>query len=651
MKSFGFNNPVLRQWNFEILVAATAIGVLVALSIVLFNFDAKPIFDGPVLTLNAIVSTLSTTNRVCLLTILASTISQWNWLLFSDTPRRLLDFEYVSAASRGPLGSLKVLLNSRIFGGVILRIGALVTVLTIALDPFAQQLVQLKNEMKAAEPGSGVQASISKVDYYTGAGSTMIAAWPDDLVVKDGRMSGSQVARVYFNHDMEFALMVKFAGPMAGFTQQPNFNCSSAKCGFKTFKSLAVCSKCENITSSIKERKRYGRPFAPARNPESNSNEEMTEYFLPNGLYLSNFNRDNPIIDRKIPKDLYMTMFGTGDPKRTVAMKSVDTLVWAQSFIKVNDSDLFRAWPPVFNVSAEECALYYCIKEFNASVENGTLQETSVELKTHRRIPSSWQITSKRAKKYKLPDWTQDYLAFDPILSAFPRSALRLGDPKSSESWAASQVGVNSNSILFKRLFTTCIRGRDNCTADNEDRSWDAPNGYLTGTFDDQYEPKSAYKLGLSTNLSSIFENLAFSMTTAMRNAADGTDPDKILANYTYTANHAETLNHTVTKGTVLVPITVYSITWPWITLHCVATLGCLVFLILTISSTSKAEIPAWKPSELAIFSQTAGTKKVFTGHETHSELEEKARKASVILLGKQDIDSELEREEEIMLR
>lgn len=110
-------DSVLRQWGFEIFCIVMAIGVLVAMAVVMSVFDSQPVFDGPLVTLNAIISTLSTASRVSLLAMFASTISQWNWLLFSGKNRRLLDFEHLAEASRGPLGSLKVLLNSHIAEG------------------------------------------------------------------------------------------------------------------------------------------------------------------------------------------------------------------------------------------------------------------------------------------------------------------------------------------------------------------------------------------------------------------------------------------------------------------------------------------------------------------------------------------------------
>lgn len=117
MRQLISNGSLLGQWMLEIGSITLASAAVAAMVILLINFDGKRVFDGPMVTLNAIISTLSTTTRVCLLAMLASSISQWNWLLFSTKPRRLVDFEYFSAASRGPLGSLKLLLDFRILGG------------------------------------------------------------------------------------------------------------------------------------------------------------------------------------------------------------------------------------------------------------------------------------------------------------------------------------------------------------------------------------------------------------------------------------------------------------------------------------------------------------------------------------------------------
>lgn len=52
----------------------------------------------------------------------------------------------------------------------VVRVGALLTILTIALDPFAQQLVQLGEELKSVEPDHSLRAEIKTAPGYNRIG-------------------------------------------------------------------------------------------------------------------------------------------------------------------------------------------------------------------------------------------------------------------------------------------------------------------------------------------------------------------------------------------------------------------------------------------------------------------------------------------------
>lgn len=107
----------LRPWILEIAATFSSIALLVALVVVLAYFDQKAIFDTGIATLNSIISVLSTASKAMLLFAIANAISQWNWILFAASPRRLYDFERVTDASRGPFGSVRLLWNTNFRGG------------------------------------------------------------------------------------------------------------------------------------------------------------------------------------------------------------------------------------------------------------------------------------------------------------------------------------------------------------------------------------------------------------------------------------------------------------------------------------------------------------------------------------------------------
>jgi len=80
-------------------------------------------------------------------------VSQYKWLHFRASPRKLVDLDLIEEAGRGPLGSL-VLLARRPMG--LASIAAAVTLLALALETFVQQTVQLNPRDVAVEDGKAV---------------------------------------------------------------------------------------------------------------------------------------------------------------------------------------------------------------------------------------------------------------------------------------------------------------------------------------------------------------------------------------------------------------------------------------------------------------------------------------------------------------
>ncbi|OJD28995.1 uncharacterized protein BKCO1_990001 [Diplodia corticola] len=135
----------LTLWLVETVAVIFSAASLAALAVLLAVTDGKVIFDWHGVTLNTIVSILSTASKVSVMLALSESISQWKWILFGDKMRPLMDFERIDWASRGPLGSLKMMVHCR--GAAILKIGAITTIIALAVDPFAQQLVQYRQEL------------------------------------------------------------------------------------------------------------------------------------------------------------------------------------------------------------------------------------------------------------------------------------------------------------------------------------------------------------------------------------------------------------------------------------------------------------------------------------------------------------------------
>ena len=102
-------------WVFEVLAFIVTFLSLVCLIMLLKYFDQQPIFKWHGVSLNTIVSVLSSTliKPMLMLTVSAG-ISQWKYIAFSNTKTRLIQFDRLDSASRGALGSLELLWETRV---------------------------------------------------------------------------------------------------------------------------------------------------------------------------------------------------------------------------------------------------------------------------------------------------------------------------------------------------------------------------------------------------------------------------------------------------------------------------------------------------------------------------------------------------------
>jgi hypothetical protein len=81
--------------------------------ILLLKYDGKPIQEWTqTVTLNATISVLATLARTTMLLSTAACISQYGWIWYQGEMYPLGDFELIAQASKGPGGSLKMLLRS-----------------------------------------------------------------------------------------------------------------------------------------------------------------------------------------------------------------------------------------------------------------------------------------------------------------------------------------------------------------------------------------------------------------------------------------------------------------------------------------------------------------------------------------------------------
>lgn len=98
-------------WMWEVLSLLGAFVILVAVAVVLGVYDGRPSPMLGGLTLNTIIAFAATLFRILLMVPVTACICQWTWIWLETGYRPLADVVKFDAASRGPLGSLGLLIE------------------------------------------------------------------------------------------------------------------------------------------------------------------------------------------------------------------------------------------------------------------------------------------------------------------------------------------------------------------------------------------------------------------------------------------------------------------------------------------------------------------------------------------------------------
>lgn len=191
---------------------ALSLTSMAAIVIVLIGYDSRvfPSVPGDI-SLNAIVATLSTISKTSLIFFVSAVLGQLKWDWCEQQPRQLEDLDTFDQASRGPLGATKLLLGKT--GRSVASIGAVITILALALDPFVQQVVG--------------------------------TAELDTLGDSDDAWAERQTSPAYFtvmdNTDAEYRELLNGAIWNDASVYEQRANCPRGNCRFESFDTLEFC--------------------------------------------------------------------------------------------------------------------------------------------------------------------------------------------------------------------------------------------------------------------------------------------------------------------------------------------------------------------------------------------------------------------------
>ncbi|KAL2839639.1 hypothetical protein BJY01DRAFT_237013 [Aspergillus pseudoustus] len=215
------------SWLWEIASLVFSAACVVAMVAVLINTQGMALAAwGLSIAPNTVISVLATVSKTSLLLPVTESISQLKWLHFNRA-HRLSDLDLYNNASRGPLGALFFVFRLPLTLG---SLGAIITIVALAFDPFAQQLVSYPSR-QAALHNETASFRVSQV-YESGA---------------------------YYNQQngidnyTDFAMQGAIYNGVFGSPSPRAFTCPTSHCKWPDNSSyilLGVTGGCENVTDS-----------------------------------------------------------------------------------------------------------------------------------------------------------------------------------------------------------------------------------------------------------------------------------------------------------------------------------------------------------------------------------------------------------------
>ncbi|CAG8057820.1 unnamed protein product [Penicillium salamii] len=398
-ESVYYKRKVASKWSlfssvflWEILAMILASGLLLAIILILAKYNHQPQPDWRYVSLNSVISWLSTIAKACLLFCITEGIGQLKWTWFTRSDQPISHFRIFDSASRGLFGSLDLIwsLKARHFA----VLGSLAVILALAFDPFTQNLIRYYPKLGHDMLETAV---LSKAFTYNSYGAPSNSFYFADPQLR------ANVYNSLFNSDSSRPWSI------------PPFTCSSGNCTWEDpITTLAMTSRCENITDKLQS---HCEPLPPSG---TNVRLPTDPTFSNCSIYLSSESAHTPenitvdfISDTIMGKPIVMGAIGTLASKDSllhpIQIIAPDWLI-AKSLYSGHFS-LDQQW------QAFECSLIPVVRSFRANVTNGAYHEETLgvweEIPNYDEGDSSLKIDPQWGPEMGIQD--EQVFVLDPI--------------------------------------------------------------------------------------------------------------------------------------------------------------------------------------------------------------------------------------------
>lgn len=344
-----FQRLFTNWWMWEILSLLWGIiGVLIIVALLLvYNNRPQSDWSGSI-SLNSLVALLTTVAKLGFVSANTAALGQlrWNWY---SSPRPLGDWVTFDQASRGsPSGSASLMWKIR--GLHLAPIGAFVSLAAIFFSSLTQQaLVFVQDSGTTQAQENAILSRSFSYSAETTRPFSVVDGSPTTFIAPSNTKMLAAVAFVAFN---------------ASSNVEPGFGlgttCSTGTCLFDVFSSLAACSQCDELDEVI--------------DTDCSSGTCVYRYTSNNTLSESATLRTGNVLNTTNNEPIYTTLnvsstTGLGDDFGVFNYISLFTNYTSSP--TSNNINLASG-----NTSATRCHISLCVKTFNASILNGTYQET-----------------------------------------------------------------------------------------------------------------------------------------------------------------------------------------------------------------------------------------------------------------------------------
>ncbi|KAI0120735.1 hypothetical protein BJ170DRAFT_715435 [Xylariales sp. AK1849] len=225
------------RWPFELSSLCLSLVCLGGVVLTLSMHKDRPLPRWPFsITINALISVLTTISKSALLVSVTAAIGQRKWTRLNKGGHPLYDLELYDEASRGPSGSVSLLLSTG--WSDVASLGAAIMVFGLAMEPFMQQIASYES----APQVTGTSNISARVIFDTGANQSGYF-FPYGFTQNPDSFRPLVTQSLYFDGNLSEPLS---RNALQLRPQSPGSNVT-----FEIVETLAVCSEFADVTRHL----------------------------------------------------------------------------------------------------------------------------------------------------------------------------------------------------------------------------------------------------------------------------------------------------------------------------------------------------------------------------------------------------------------